>query len=333
MANSTPPKKRMVWMDVVRGLAILLVLVSHTLAAARSVDLVPHSFLGTIFDHILGPFRMPLLVFISGFLLEHSIRKGTKRYFDGKIRAVLWPFLIWTIIATVVLRESFSFDLIINSIQAAPNTIWYLQFLLFAYVGFFLIFKSKIPLYILAPFFILLSGFVPESIEGIRVSRYTYLFGILLCGVLVGKYAHQWETFCRKIPVLIATSLPTIWLAILSIQREPVRYSDVYAPWMLLSFAFICGVAMHLPIQSYISRILAFIGRNSLIYYVLHYSIMLLLFRFIVDIGWTNTRTTLLIAIILAITLLISTLVVLLQKRFPIFSIFFQLPPPRQKKK
>lgn len=92
------PSTRLTWMDDVRGTAILLLLLWHASA-------VPVLF-GTEMPEVVRsanaffmPYRMPTLMLLSGMLLARSLRKPLPTYYAGKIAMVLWPYLVWVIIA------------------------------------------------------------------------------------------------------------------------------------------------------------------------------------------------------------------------------------------
>src|SRR5690606_3028309 len=60
--------RRITWMDVLRGLAILLVILHHTTQiVAYRVDEVPEFF--AFISAFFAPYRMPMLMFLSGLLV------------------------------------------------------------------------------------------------------------------------------------------------------------------------------------------------------------------------------------------------------------------------
>lgn len=323
--SSIDTSKRMDWMDAVRGIAIILVIITHANPAAAHNGIVMHEIFYN-FSAIFQPFRIPLLAFISGFLLEHSIRKGGGRYFDGKIRSVLWPFLVWSIIVTLTLGQEVSFQRIF--IETA-TTLWYLHFLLISYIAFFLLYKSRLSLGVATPLFIIASGFIPSIPWG----QYTLLFGVVLCGVLVSRNIKLWEKICRDKSVLAATAIPTVWLGWLSATEGFNQYSSTYVLWILVSFIFITGVIMRLPTRNLLLRVLAFVGRHSLVYYVMHYSLLVLTFSLFIYLGLGDARSSILCIAAITITLSVITSVTILQQRYPVVGLFFQLPSTLRKRK
>lgn len=96
-----PGASRPTWMDVLRGAAVLLVLVFHSASLLRYADLpVPRS--AELLDAAVAPPRISLLVLLSATLLPRSVAKGSRDYLVGKWRAIAWPYLLWTAVCAVL---------------------------------------------------------------------------------------------------------------------------------------------------------------------------------------------------------------------------------------
>lgn len=88
---------RNLYMDFLKGIAILAVIVGHSLSDIRGMD--------TFFNMIYS-FHMPLLFFVSGYIEEQNSAKYVGR--EGKMlvrrmSGLLLPYLSWTIIYAAVL--------------------------------------------------------------------------------------------------------------------------------------------------------------------------------------------------------------------------------------
>lgn len=95
------PESRLEWMDTLRGLAIILVLMWHAPAIPALFGYEMPVWLAGLNNFFL-PFRMPTLMFLSGLLLSHSMSKGWRVYYTGKFRSLVWPYILWAALHMVL---------------------------------------------------------------------------------------------------------------------------------------------------------------------------------------------------------------------------------------
>ena len=133
-------KVRYKWMDSLRGLAIVLVVHFHVVDSLFAEYPNLPSFIEELTIRI-APLRMPILVFLSGLLVSNSLSKGYIRYFSGKIKNILYPYLLWTIILFImVIVRDFntegepSYSLIQSIITTPLYHLWFLYYLFFYYL-------------------------------------------------------------------------------------------------------------------------------------------------------------------------------------------------------
>src|SRR3546814_81654 len=96
-SSKPPPKERFAWLDLLRGVATILVLVLHSTLIGELHGITPDFTLVHI-NKLFSPFRMPLLMFVSGFLLPAALRKSTETYLVRKVATLLYPYMLWTLI-------------------------------------------------------------------------------------------------------------------------------------------------------------------------------------------------------------------------------------------
>ena len=121
---------RIQYIDVLRGFAIILVVLGHALEKNGYSD----SFL----HNIIYSFHMPLFFCISGFVTMYSwkLDKGAHitdyfRYIWRKFIAIMLPFFVWSLIVNpLFLSSSFerSYDALLSSMNAIANntSYWFL---------------------------------------------------------------------------------------------------------------------------------------------------------------------------------------------------------------
>lgn len=93
-------KPRIVWLDVLRLIAILLVIACHCtdpFNASPEARLNPDiSFWGSAYGSFLRP-CVPLFVMMTGFLLL-PVRQEASAFYKRRIPRVLFPFLLWSVL-------------------------------------------------------------------------------------------------------------------------------------------------------------------------------------------------------------------------------------------
>lgn len=88
---------RELWMDRLRGIAVLLVIAWHAFSIPTFFGVaMPATVL--IANDALSTYRIPALLVLSGLLLRRSLAKPLPTYYLGKVRHIAWPFLVWSLI-------------------------------------------------------------------------------------------------------------------------------------------------------------------------------------------------------------------------------------------
>jgi fucose 4-O-acetylase-like acetyltransferase len=91
-------KKRLQWVDYLRGIAIILVVYHHVrVGIQRSHIIVPSALVKA--NMIFYSFRMPLFFMISGIFINRSLQKKSASEIAGiKFEKLLYPYFIWAFI-------------------------------------------------------------------------------------------------------------------------------------------------------------------------------------------------------------------------------------------
>ncbi len=95
---------RVAWMDSVRGTAMILLLLYHCTAVPETLGMPMPTALRW-FSAFFMPYRMPTLMVLSGMLLSRSLRKPLPDYFAGKVAGIVWPYLVWVVVAKLVWQD------------------------------------------------------------------------------------------------------------------------------------------------------------------------------------------------------------------------------------
>ena len=184
--------KRIVWIDTLKGFAILLVVMGHVCQMRFPIS-------GKWLADIIYSFHMPLFLFLSGLFARKAVEAVDNRQVNGyiikKTRQLLVPFFVWMILWCVIKGDNITMFLDGGFIY------WYLptlfEFLLLfsciRYLSNMLKFRQRyFPLLLLLSIFLLYQ--IPAAcfigrILRIGYSSYFYIFFVL--GYLFDRYLIQ----------------------------------------------------------------------------------------------------------------------------------------------
>jgi fucose 4-O-acetylase-like acetyltransferase len=177
--------------DVVKGVAIILVVFGHVMQGMAHRSLLTGSGY-SITENFIYSFHMPAFFFVAGLFLEHSIsRRGKWGFITEKFCTVLYPYLLWEIVALALspLTQKFvstppvSVKTYLARVLIGDNS-WFLFTLFFVLVLALL--ARRIPLTLRFVLAALLSVFwIPVGHHGIDGIFTEYVF--VVAGQIVGQ--------------------------------------------------------------------------------------------------------------------------------------------------
>lgn len=282
-------------MDVLRGVAIILLLLWHAPAIPALIGVEMPEWVRTANEALL-PFRMPTLMFLSGLLLPKSLAKPLPAYYRGKLRLIAWPYFLWAALHLVLYGGKPMYD---PQAWLATGYLWFLFYLL----GYYLV----------APLFRRLPTWVPLvlAIVGAFASdhwllhRFAY-FGIFFsAGYLICPYVPQVMAILRRPWAIAVVGCTAVGVAAYS-AAVGVHYVSAAAPLVIVGILGLAQLATLAAPHAW-SRPLQFVGRTSIVYYVVHFPVMLLVARGMVALGvtdWLPVATATLTAALVVCTVL-----------------------------
>lgn len=242
-------------MDALRGVAVLLVALLHAFSIPYAQ--VPPG-IEWVFD-FLSVYRIPLLMFLSGLLLDRSLSKGVPAYIDGKLRRIAWPLLVWSVVLILIGWES-----------ADPGSVgfwigqdthlWYLGILLICYA-------IGLVTYWVHPVVVVVIGLPAMQLfqSDNWLVNGTLWFGLYFFG---GAAMSRWlDRWLRLGPIV-----PTILLLAASAWAAYSATVHGYAPgshWRPFLFSF-AGVVALVWFASRLPRVrwLEWVGQRSIVFFV-----------------------------------------------------------------
>lgn len=308
------PNHRIRWMDFARGICILLVLFVHASAAISVVPVVAPEFLMLIND-LFAPFRMPFLMFLSGQLLHLSLRKNISSYIYGKVLAIVWPFFLWSLFIYAA-EGRFTIEVIAKTPITAPSVLWYLWFLFSYYIISYFLHHLKVPIVPIVITCLILSSFATDIL---RVNRFLYLFAFFLLGHLASYYPSR--VYLSRAALFVAVG-GVISGSYLSAFHFPIKYNPIYA-WAPISLIILSLHYAESYRATYASSALEWIGRNSIVFYVSHFGVQVLIARLLGIINVDSPRACYFITFFGA--LMVGCILQLMRSRFRGIAFLFDL--------
>ena len=267
---------RIEWLDTMRGIAILLVVLGHSIGSIN--DPV---------NRFILSFHMPLFFFISGILAKTTDKQGNNIpfavYFLSKTRAILLPQMVLLvekigidyfkhepITINLILKETFNWFLIV---------LWYTVLLYFFIVKTKIIDK-KVLLYTAISILIIVFQVINlKTIVKIEIAPMALLFYVLgndFAPFLKSRTVHLSDySYKNLIKNVWVVFFPLIVL--LSYWNSPVTmYDNSYGliPVFLVTSTLGIWFVYELSMRIYDNSILNFLGQNSIIVYVIHYGLL-----------------------------------------------------------
>ena len=95
-------KKNIDWVNNAKGIGIILVVFGHVWRGIQAKGLLNNTTFLFI-DDIIYSFHMPLFFLISGFFIEKSLSKySRKELLKNKLKTLMYPYFVWSIIQILV---------------------------------------------------------------------------------------------------------------------------------------------------------------------------------------------------------------------------------------
>lgn len=317
---------RMEWIDITRGIAILLVILTH------SIDMLGNSAGGgspllSVVKAAADPFRMATLMFLSGLLLSASLRKSRGRYVRGKLSRIGWPYLVWSLIYLLLLAvttpwrgaEPVSLHDVALVFYAPPSFLWYLAYLLIYYMAALFI-PARVR-----------SWLVPVSMAASVVlggdgnwQIMLYLFAFFLAGDFVGRNPKLWERLTSHPATVGVSAALFAGTAVASVLGIAVRYEAAWALGVAGGIVAACPLATAAA-RWRIARPIRSAGEQSIVFYVTHWPVLMLVFYTATHAGITEPHV--ITALLIAASVAAGQGFVWLRNNLPAARWLFQLPP------
>lgn len=317
-------------MDVLRGIAVLLVVLFHAIAIAAQES--NHEFvrLEQVVNTI-SPLRMPMMFFLSGLLVPRSLAKGARTYISGKVRRVLYPYLLWSILmllAFEVAASTIEWSSNASLLDIITDPFEHLWFLAYLFLYYMLALASRwVPATALAFAALIISSFPIEGWDDWTVfwARAVPFF----IGMAIAQSTPSTLSLIKNrwvCATIFLTFLGTMYATVLGLTKIPQTAWSF--PLVILAILSLAGLIA--PIASTpLMRPLRFAGISSIQIYILHWPFLIFTLRALGREGYSSPWGML--AIGLTVGIVPAVVVALLSARFRAIEwLFVWNPPPRR---
>lgn len=327
--DSPTSSNRAAWVDILRGTAIALVVLFHVVT-------VTEAYTGHVFERLTGfldtvqGLRMPLLFFLSGLLVRRSLRKGPEGYIRGKVRLVAYPYVLWSLIMVALLAVGGYFlnwdvaplSSLARIVYDPIEHLWLLAYLFVYYVVALLV--SRLPVFVPVAGALALYA-VPIDGQWEVFWRFAVFFFV---GVVAGTIPQAMDRLSDSVALNVLAVGAIGALTALSSFGIAVRLPS--APWNVVAvFWFFVGLAglVGLLQRSPTLRPIAYVGRQSIVFYLAHWPMVLFSVRMLA--AETELSAWSIVGISLAITACGTTALAYASERIPAVRALFEWPSRR----
>lgn len=189
----TLSKKRNNFFDIMKGVAIILVIIGHNIQFGSGLQFYETaSYYENVIFRFIYSFHMPLFMMISGYFFYSSIKKyPIKDLFRSKIKSLLIPILCWSIIPIcfitlkmILNHTSFQIDFIWTCIKTILCNLWFLWAILYCSIIVLLnhkFFNDSIFVYFII---LILCFFITDDLNFVL---YKYMYPYFVFGYFANK--------------------------------------------------------------------------------------------------------------------------------------------------
>ena len=282
-------KKRIEYIDILKGLGIVCVLLGHNLVIQKN-GLLPE-----MIRYIIYSFHMPLFFFLSGYVF--SAREKTSFFLKKKIRTIVVPMYVFSIVVTifstlyysVLLRArplpsckgviiNFLSDLFGTEMFGGSPVLWFLPCLFTSQIILFVlikIFGNKEKIFLLSLFVLYFIGTLNIRFWDIKLPFMLEKALLAVFFVGIGWVIKNWHSkLLDEIPQKFLPIFVISWIVTLFIKQHYYGYSigmEVDAKHSALLQITVSMSAIFTLIllfrRSQVIKSLSYIGKNSIIYY------------------------------------------------------------------
>ncbi len=92
----TQSPQRLKWIDIARGIGIILVVYAHAARGLVQSGTLPETGWPLEIDTVIYAFHMPLFFILAGLNMERGVARSRMGFVLNKLQTVAWPYFLWS---------------------------------------------------------------------------------------------------------------------------------------------------------------------------------------------------------------------------------------------
>ena len=276
---TTSSKNRILWIDNIRGFSIVFVILLHV-SIISGTDEDSKFYIINCINSSLKPFRLGLMFFVSGLFVTSGLNKGIRIFIHRKIKALLYPFIIWSIIYSllfIVLENKIKHPSVyvsyaISHLSGGGDITWFLHSLFLFFIS--IIMLKKAPYYLLIPMcwgaYMLLPPISNSSIfstfDNYHINKSFYLFPFFYLGYILSTIQNKNLHIIEKNYIVIISMFAFLFISVM--HTKGYYLFNIFSISAIPFFIFLA--------KRKVFTIFNYIGSKSISFYLPHYLILIL---------------------------------------------------------
>jgi len=259
--------RRIDYLDVAKGIGIILVVIFHVWRGIESAHLGLANIGWQATDYFVYLFHMPLFFFISGLFVLESLSRGKYAYIYDKVIYIYYPYMLWSIVSIIIASGlSGSVNNPVNlgrilSVPLFPKFHFWFLFILFLYYMIIVFLSNRRALLAIA---IVMALLYESSVLQQYAGRQLHFFIFFVAGMLFAEHigGFRYRNWPLALSFLLLSAVIGFWLGL-------DTQSAVLVPAGLAGTYLILAISRAVP-EGGLRRALGYIGKRSLAIYLLH---------------------------------------------------------------
>jgi fucose 4-O-acetylase-like acetyltransferase len=269
----TTSAKRIQWIDIARGIGIILVVYAHAARGLVLSEVLPSAGWPITVDTVIYAFHMPLFFILPGLNVERGVARGRRDFIVNKLQTIAWPYFLWSLVGggLKLVAKPYTNNPIspadIIAIPIAPiEQFWFLYVLFFCQLFIAIILPRRWLLAALTLLGVIAWSTVAEESIFFRILHYlpyvvAGLFAVPILAELAKRRAGQWAVLASAWLIFAFLILPT---------APPAQLAPIIYALALLGSAGTIALAMILDAASLPMGWLEHLGRLSMPIFIMH---------------------------------------------------------------